>query len=144
MGTKFDIESFIYTLHIICLQIAMAVDYLHEHGVIHRDIKAKNILIDTHTFKCTLIDFGLSCFDCYRFNFLFCGTAQYMAPELIMKKGYEGERVDCWSLGVLFYKLFYNKTPFGEIGDKNLENNIIKSAYEFPDIGYEVPSTTKN
>ena len=77
--------------------------------VYHRDIKADNILIDPETNLVKLTDFGLSIlaedqmFD-NKLN-TFCGTINYLAPEILEKQGYYGPKADIWSLGVLLYTM---------------------------------------
>ena len=93
------------------------VNYLHTQGVCHRDLKLENVLYNQQTGDLKLIDFGI----CKRIRnpnndlkMKMCtntGTLQYMAPEVLSGVDYD-ESVDCWSLGVLTYRLFYNKFPF--------------------------------
>ena len=113
-------------------QVLLAVQYLHKKSIFHRDIKARNILINKSSNKATLIDYGLSCYSNYKLNFQFCGTASYMAPEIVERKGYDGAEIDCWSLGVLLYRIVFFKYPFGENDDPNLNDRIKKVSYDIP------------
>lgn len=96
-------------------QIVSAVQYLHRNYIFHRDIKPRNVQINTRDLTAKQIDYGLSCFCTYKLNFLFCGTAAYMSPEIVEKRGYEGGPSDCWSLGVLLYTIIHKRGPFGGI-----------------------------
>ncbi|KAK1658092.1 kinase-like domain-containing protein [Colletotrichum godetiae] len=86
-------------------QMAFAVDYLHRKRVIHRDIKPENILIGLHG-EIKIADFGCSVTGTGRNTI--CGTAEYLAPEMItvhMEGGHYDEEVDIWSLGILMFEL---------------------------------------
>lgn len=97
-------------VRIYVAEIALAIDFLHNAGVVHRDLKTTNILLDEDG-HAVIIDFGLAKWlhRTERTN-TFCGTPQYMAPE-ILKKEYYGQEVDWWSLGVLACVLLTNKYP---------------------------------
>ncbi|XP_011636649.1 serine/threonine-protein kinase S6KL [Pogonomyrmex barbatus] len=97
-------------VRIYVAEIALAIDFLHNAGIVHRDLKATNVLLDEDG-HAVIIDFGLAKWlqRMERTN-TFCGTPQYMAPE-ILKKEYYGQEVDWWSLGVLACVLFTNEFP---------------------------------
>ncbi|XP_063983667.1 serine/threonine-protein kinase S6KL [Diachasmimorpha longicaudata] len=97
-------------VRIYVAEIALAIDFLHNAGIVHRDIKATNVLLDDEG-HAVLIDFGLAKWlrPRHRTN-TFCGTPEYMAPELL-KREYYGHEVDWWSLGVLTCFLLTNKYP---------------------------------
>ncbi|XP_011691247.1 PREDICTED: RAC family serine/threonine-protein kinase homolog isoform X1 [Wasmannia auropunctata] len=97
-------------VRIYVAEIALAIDFLHNVGVVHRDLKTTNILLDEEG-HAVIIDFGLAKWlhRTERTN-TFCGTPQYMAPE-ILKKEYYGQEVDWWSLGVLACVLLTNEYP---------------------------------
>lgn len=94
-------------------QIALAFGYLHEQKIMHRDLKPENVLLDEEGNAC-LADFGLARFvnssDNDQSN-SFCGTPEYIAPEIIERKGY-GMAVDWWTLGVLTYEISVGMPPF--------------------------------
>ena len=93
-------------------QIILAVEHLHKNNIIYRDLKPENVLIDRKGFI-KITDFGLS-----KENIVdnksaksFCGTPEYLAPEIILNKGH-GKPVDWWSLGNLIYEMLTGIPPF--------------------------------
>ena len=103
-----------------------AIKYLHTRTppIIHRDIKPENILLDQDG-RCKLADFGWSNFDDGTKNReTYCGTPEYLAPEMVTKSGHD-ESVDIWALGVLLFEMLTGRTPFNFTGDRiQLYNNI--------------------
>ncbi|XP_015603246.1 serine/threonine-protein kinase S6KL [Cephus cinctus] len=97
-------------VRIYVAEIGLALDFLHNAGVVHRDLKATNVLLDDEG-HAVLIDFGLAKWlsPTQRTN-TFCGTPEYMAPEIV-KREYYGHKVDWWSLGVLACFLLTNQYP---------------------------------
>ena len=92
------------------IQALNAIYFLHENNIIHRDIKPENfLLMNKDLIK--LCDFGWSTEIEIGNRTTFCGTFEYMAPEIINEEPYE-KGVDVWALGVLLYELFYGFTPF--------------------------------
>ena len=109
-------------------EIISAVKYLHTRNppIIHRDIKPENVLLDNDG-RCKLADFGWSNFEeTNKQRETYCGTPEYLAPEMINKSGHD-ERVDIWSLGVLLFEMLTGKTPFNFKGDRNQLYNSIKN-----------------
>ncbi|KAJ8412525.1 hypothetical protein AAFF_G00128610 [Aldrovandia affinis] len=95
-------------------QLVMAVEHLHRAGVVHRDLKIENLLLDEND-NIKLIDFGLSnCAGILGYSDPFstqCGSPAYAAPELLSRKKY-GPKVDVWSIGVNMYAMLTGTLPF--------------------------------
>ncbi|KAJ8391475.1 hypothetical protein AAFF_G00089490 [Aldrovandia affinis] len=95
-------------------QLVMAVEHLHRAGVVHRDLKIENLLLDEND-NIKLIDFGLSnCGEILGYTDPFstqCGSPAYAAPELLSRKKY-GRKVDVWSIGVNMYAMLTGMLPF--------------------------------
>eukprot|EP01122_Echinamoeba_exundans_P009922 TRINITY_DN3579_c0_g1_i1.p1 TRINITY_DN3579_c0_g1~~TRINITY_DN3579_c0_g1_i1.p1 ORF type:complete len:867 (-),score=173.16 TRINITY_DN3579_c0_g1_i1:2-2602(-) len=114
-------------------QVVAAIDYCHSLRVIHRDLKAENLLLDGQ-FHVKVIDFGLS--NRWAPGELlqtFCGSPTYTAPELIRRQRYEGPEIDVWSLGVLLYVLVCGSLPFDGNSFQELFGKIIRGEYYVPD-----------
>ncbi|XP_057713561.1 NUAK family SNF1-like kinase 1 [Corythoichthys intestinalis] len=115
-------------------QITSAVHYCHKNGVVHRDLKLENILLD-QDFNVKLADFGLS--NQYQRGTLlqtFCGSPLYAAPEIVTGLPYEGPEVDCWALGVLLYALVYSSMPFDGASHSKLKEQICQGRYRRPNL----------
>uniref|UniRef100_A0A8B9K7H5 Ribosomal protein S6 kinase n=1 Tax=Astyanax mexicanus TaxID=7994 RepID=A0A8B9K7H5_ASTMX len=108
-------------------EIALALEHLHQLGVVYRDLKLENILLDANG-HIVLTDFGLSKeFDEVERAYSICGTIEYMAPEIVEggESGHD-KAVDWWSLGVLMYELMTGGSPFTVDGDENSHSDIAK------------------
>ena len=108
-------------------QVVNAVYFLHKNNLIHRDIKPENILLNGDKIK--LCDFGWCCETNTNNRKSFCGTFEYMAPEIIKETPY-GKPVDIWALGILLYELYFGVSPFSsnkvnEEQTKEVINNIM-------------------
>ena len=86
--------------------------YCQERNVIHRDIKPENILIhDIERMHVKLCDFGWSTHTIDEQRTTFCGTTDYVAPELVYSEPYD-EKVDLWAVGILTFELLLGHAPF--------------------------------
>ena len=100
------------------IQIVNAVYFLHQNNIIHRDIKPENILIGENNLL-KLCDFGWAKELIVNNRSTFCGTVEYMAPEIVGSEKYDCS-VDVWSLGILLYELLMGHSPFKSKKEKNI------------------------
>ncbi|XP_073143494.1 CBL-interacting protein kinase 23 [Henckelia pumila] len=116
-------------------QLINAVDYCHSRGVYHRDLKPENLLLDA-TGILKVSDFGLSALpQQVREDGLLhttCGTPNYVAPEVINDKGYDGAKADLWSCGVILFVLMAGYLPFEESNLVTLYKKIFKADFSIP------------
>lgn len=116
-------------------QLINAVDYCHSRGVYHRDLKPENLLLDSCG-ALKVSDFGLSAFSPQvREDGLLhttCGTPNYVAPEVLSDKGYDGTASDIWSCGVILFVLMAGYLPFDEPNLMSLYKKIWKADFTFP------------
>ncbi|CAG5123037.1 unnamed protein product, partial [Candidula unifasciata] len=113
-------------------QIVSAVAYCHSHSIVHRDLKAENLLLDANL-SIKIADFGFS-------NFFtpdstlktWCGSPPYAAPELFEGVEYDAPKVDVWSLGVVLYVLVCGALPFDGSTLQSLRNRVLAGKYRVP------------
>ncbi|KAG0704027.1 Pkinase-domain-containing protein [Suillus ampliporus] len=118
---------------IIFGQLALAVAYLHEKGIVHRDLKLENVLLDERC-RVKLGDFGFTReYDRGVYMETFCGTTGYAAPEMLQGKRYLGPEVDIWSMGVILYCLLTGTLPFDDDDEAVMKEKVIKGKYEDPE-----------
>lgn len=134
---RFDVNrSRFYTAELLC-----ALECLHGFNVIYRDLKPENILLD-YQGHIALCDFGLCKLDMKdedRTN-TFCGTPEYLAPELLMGQGYN-KTVDWWTLGVLLYEMLTGLPPFYDENTNEMYRKILSEPLHFSDV---VPPAAKD
>jgi len=114
-------------------EILLALEHLHENGIIYRDLKPENILI-TSDGHITLTDFGLCKEGIEREEDrtgTFCGTPEYLAPEVLKGKGY-GKAVDWWSYGSLIYEMLTGLPPFYSQDVQEMYRKIMTDKLKFP------------
>nr|XP_029120966.1 CBL-interacting protein kinase 8 isoform X4 [Elaeis guineensis] len=114
-------------------QLIDGVDYCHSKGVYHRDLKPENLLLDSQG-NLKISDFGLSAVPAEGVSLLHttCGTPNYVAPEVLSHKGYDGAIADIWSCGVILYVLMAGYLPFDEVDLTTLYTKIEKAEFSCP------------
>ena len=115
------------------IQVCNAIYFLHKNNLIHRDIKPENILLEDWK-KVKLCDFGWCVEISSKQRSTYCGTTEYMAPEIITSNNYD-KSIDIWSLGILLYELIHGFSPFRatiqKYNDNEVINNIKKHEIKF-------------
>ncbi len=109
----------------------MAINYLSELGIVHRDVKPENLLLD-RDMNLKMVDFGLS--NTYEEGEKLstaCGSPCYAAPELIKGLEYSGQKADLWSSGVVLYTLLSGHLPFEDSNTQSLYQKILHAKYKF-------------
>jgi len=109
-------------------QLLLALSHLHEQNVVFRDLKPENVLMDKDG-NIMLTDFGLAKFMSAERTHTFCGTPEYLAPEVLLQKGH-GKPVDWWSYGTLIFEMLVGIPPFysenvHEMYDKILYSDLV-------------------
>jgi len=114
-------------------QIAIAIQHLHDKKIIYRDLKPENVLFNTDGYL-LLADFGLATKVDKKTGLAmsFCGTAEYLAPEMILHKGHD-HTVDIWTLGTLLYEILVGIPPFFHKNKPAMFHMIKENNVTYPD-----------
>ncbi|OJD10521.1 AGC/PKA protein kinase [Emergomyces pasteurianus Ep9510] len=111
-------------------EVTLALEYLHEHHIVYRDLKPENLLLDRHG-HLKITDFGFAK-EVRDITWTLCGTPDYLAPEVVSSKGYNMS-VDWWSLGILIFEMLCGFTPFWDSGSPmKIYENIVKCRVKYP------------
>ncbi|XP_075441187.1 serine/threonine-protein kinase Sgk2 isoform X2 [Ascaphus truei] len=113
-------------------EVASAIGYLHSQNIIYRDLKPENILLDCQG-HVVLTDFGLckEGMEQEETTCTFCGTPEYLAPEVLKKQPYD-RTVDWWCLGAVLYEMLYGLPPFYSGDVSQMYDNILKQPLQLP------------
>ncbi|CUS20771.1 LAQU0S01e14290g1_1 [Lachancea quebecensis] len=101
---------------LIFKQIVSGIKHLHDNGIVHRDIKDENVIVDSNGFV-KIIDFGSAAYVKSGPFDVFVGTIDYAAPEVLGGEPYEGKPQDIWAIGVLLYTIIFKENPFYNIDE---------------------------
>ncbi|QLL34055.1 hypothetical protein HG536_0F03800 [Torulaspora globosa] len=107
---------------LIFKQVVSGIKHLHEQGIVHRDIKDENVIVDSKGFV-KLIDFGSAAYVKSGPFDVFVGTIDYAAPEVLGGEPYEGKPQDIWAIGILLYTIVFKENPFYNI-DEIMEGTL--------------------
>lgn len=110
-------------------QVFTVLSFLHSKSIIYRDLKPENLYINPKGYL-VLTDFVLAKY-CLSRTYTMCGTPEYLAPEIILNKGYN-HSVDWWGLGIFVYELLVGKTPFADEEPTRVYKKVLEGSAKFP------------
>ena len=114
----------------ILLEILHVLKYIHSKNIVYRDLKLENLLLDENGYV-VLTDFGLAKFITADSRaHTFCGTPEYLAPEVILGKGHN-RPADWWALGILIFEMIYGIPPFYTQNHNDMYKRIVRESFAF-------------
>eukprot|EP00833_Pecoramyces_ruminatium_P001461 jgi/Orpsp1_1/1175493/evm.model.c7180000054090.1 len=118
----------------ILYEVIVALQYLHNNYIVHRDVKCENIMREKGTGRIILLDFGSACFYTNYSSQIneFCGSPVYQAPEVILSQPYWGPELDVWGLGVVLYVLTTGMLPFDPAQPNMNDSYMVDLMYNGP------------
>lgn len=136
--SRLNTETFLLESHAMfyTAEIILALEAMHENGIIYRDLKPENILIHRDGHVC-LTDFGLAKYSDdepvdEKASHTFCGTLEYMAPEVIDRGQKYTKMVDWWSVGVLLFEMLTGDSPFQASNPATVQRKILACKFNMP------------
>ncbi|XP_059688092.1 cGMP-dependent protein kinase 1-like [Gavia stellata] len=113
-----------------CACVVEGLEYLHGRGIVYRDLKPENLMLDQHGYV-KLVDFGFAKeLGRGEKTYSFCGTPEYLAPEMLRQEGHDFA-IDFWMLGILVFELLVGRPPFHS-ADPQIYSRILDGIFSFP------------
>lgn len=141
-----NLKNILDCLKFLLAQIYLILSFLHSKGILYRDLKPENFVLDTETGYLRIIDFGLSLNNITENSEIedLLGTNEYIPPEVILKEKYNFN-FDWWGYGILMYEFFFGFPPFRGSNQKEIFNKIINNEINFYEgQGYNIPDDVKD
>ncbi|OXB84339.1 UNVERIFIED_CONTAM: hypothetical protein H355_010766 [Colinus virginianus] len=127
-----EVRCFEEPLAVFCSAcVVEGLEYLHGHGIVYRDLKPENLMLDQLGYV-KLVDFGFAKeLEHGEKTFSFCGTPEYLAPEMLRHEGHDFA-VDFWMLGILVFEMLVGRPPFHSADPQTIYSRILDGIFSFP------------